>query len=125
VHRLAHEVAGENCGAAGRQNLAEAIGNFPKGVLKQRSVAQEPERQQQQGEKSEEHVEGDGLAERHAIWKYPASSANEIPEYPVHRHWAGLYGNTGNSRSLFHAATLAGRFRPSALARRSTHRVNC
>src|ERR1700728_251289 len=116
MHRPAHEILGDDPGAAGRKNRHQAVGYFADRLGKKRSVAQQSEREQQQREKREEHVEGDGLTQRDAIRKDPPEGSYQIAQYTFYCHRRRLYGNSCDSQRLFRAPSHVSRL-STALAR--------
>ena len=82
---FAHEILGDDVFAAGRKNEFEAVGDFAEGAVERGGAADDSQREKEHGEKGEEHVEGDGLAERDAVWKDAAKAAKESFEYSLHR----------------------------------------
>ncbi len=81
---FAHEILGDDVFAAGRENELQAIGDFAQGAVEGGGAADDAEGEEQHGEKREEHVEGDGLAESDAVWKDAAEAAEESFEYSLH-----------------------------------------
>lgn len=87
---FAHEILGDDVVAAGRKNESEAFGDFAEGAVERGGAADDSQRQKQHGKKGEEHVEGDGLAERDAVWKDAAQAAKESFEYSLHEVVGGI-----------------------------------
>jgi hypothetical protein len=72
---FAHEILGDDVVAAGREYESEAVGNFVERAVERGGAADDAEGEKQHGEKGEEHVKGDGLAEGDAVWKDAAEAA--------------------------------------------------
>jgi hypothetical protein len=61
------------------------VGDFAQGSMKGGGAADDAEGEEKHGEKRQEHVEGDRLAESDAVWKDAAEATNESVEYSLHR----------------------------------------
>ena len=77
---LAHEILAHNVFAAGGYDHAQTFGQFAEDVVKSRAAAEDAECQQEHRKKSQEHIEGDGLAQVQAIREDAAQAAIEIFE---------------------------------------------
>ena len=92
---LAHEILADDVFAAGGYDHAQAFGQFTKHVVKGRAAAEDAQRQQEHREKSQEHIEGDGLAQIQAIRENAAQAAIEIFEERIHRIWLAIIRSAG------------------------------
>jgi hypothetical protein len=84
MHSLPREILHYHVFASRRENQSQALRQFPHGAVKRISAAQNSQHQKQHGEKCQEHVERDRLAQSHAVGENARKSAEQTVEHSVH-----------------------------------------
>jgi hypothetical protein len=88
---FADEILGDDVFTAGWEYEFQTVGDFSEGAVEGGGAADDAEGEEEHGEKCEEHVECDGLAESDAAWKDATKAAEESFEYALHRSYPRDY----------------------------------
>src|SRR5579862_2296169 len=71
--------------------------------MEERCAAEQAQRQKQQGEKRQEHIKRNCLAEGYAVRENTPARANQLSHYGFHWRPAGLYEKSLKTHALFNA----------------------